>query len=103
MEWLYHICLYINLFKGFCSGSDGKECACNAGNLDLTPGLRRFLGEGNSYPFQYSGLENSVDRGPWQAIVHGVTKSWIWLSDIHFTHLFKDFLVASNFGNYDYR
>ena len=103
MEWMYHFCLYIHLFKGFCSGSDGKESACNVGDLGLIPGLGRSPGEGNSYPFQYSGLENSMDRGAWQAIVHGVTKSQTRLSDIHFTHLFKDILVAPNFGNYDYR
>ena len=36
----------------------------------------RFLGERNGYPFQYSCLENSMDRGAWQATVHGVLKSW---------------------------
>ena len=55
-----------------------KESACNAGDLGLTPGLGRSPGEGNSYPLQCSGLENSVDR-----IVHGVTKSWTRLSDFH--------------------
>ena len=35
----------------------------------------RSLGEGNGYPLQYSCLENSMGRGVWQAIVHGVTKS----------------------------
>ena len=39
-------------------------------------------------PLQYSGLENSMDRGVWQATVHGVTKSWIGLSDFHFTSYF---------------
>ena len=38
-------------------------------------------GEGNGNPLQYSGLENSMDRGAWWAIVHGVTKSWSPLSD----------------------
>ena len=36
-------------------------------------------GEGNGNPLQYSCLENPMDRGAWQAMVHGVTKSWIWL------------------------
>ena len=39
------------------------------------------LGEGNGYPLQYSGLENSMDRGAWWATVHGVRKSRTWLSD----------------------
>ena len=56
-------------------GSDGKECACNAGDLSLVPGLGRSLGEGNGIPLQYSCLENPMDRGAWQATVHGVTKS----------------------------
>ena len=54
----------------------GKEFACNAGDLGLIPGLGRSPGEGNGYPLQYSGLENSMDRGAWQATVHGVAKSW---------------------------
>ena len=52
--------------EGFPGGSDGKESACNAGDLDLIPGLGRSPGEGNSYPLQYSGLENSTDLGAWQ-------------------------------------
>ena len=42
-------------------GSDGKETVCNSGNLGLIPELRRSPGEGNCYPLQYSGLENSMD------------------------------------------
>ena len=59
---------------GFPGGSDGKESACNLGDLGLIPGLGRSPGEGNGNPFQYSCLENPMDRGTWQAIVHGVTK-----------------------------
>ena len=55
--------------------SDGKESTCNAGDPDSIPGSGRSLGEGNGYPLQYSCLENSTDRGPWQATVHGVAKS----------------------------
>ena len=44
-------------------GSDGKESACNAGDLDLVPGLGRSSGKGNGYPLQYSCLKNSMDRG----------------------------------------
>jgi len=51
-------------------GSAGKESACNVGDLGSTPGLGRSPGEGNSYPLQYSGLENFMN-----CIVHGVSKS----------------------------
>ena len=60
---------------GFPDGSDSKESACNAGDLGSIPGLGRSPGEGSGYPLQYSGLENSMDRGVWQATVHGVAKS----------------------------
>ena len=55
-------------------GSDGKESACNAGDLRLIPGSGRSPGEGKGYPLQYSGLENVMDREAWQATVHGVEK-----------------------------
>ena len=60
---------------GFQGGSDGKESASNAGDMGSVPGSGRFPGEGNGNPLQYSYLENSVDRGAWEATVHGVTKS----------------------------
>ena len=56
-------------------GSDDKESACNAGDLGSIPGVGRPPGEGNGYPLQYSDLENSMDRGAWQATVHAVAKS----------------------------
>ena len=46
---------------GFPCTSAGKESVCNAGDLGSMPGLGRYLGEGNDYPLQYSGLENSMD------------------------------------------
>ena len=49
---------------GFSCGSAGKESTCNAKDLGLIPGLERSLGEGNSYPIQYSGLENSQAEFP---------------------------------------
>ena len=57
------------------------ESACNAGDPSLIPGLRRSPREGNDNPLQYSCLENPMDRGAWQTIVHGVAKSWTRLSD----------------------
>ena len=52
----------------------------------LILGLGRPPGEGNSYPLQYSGLENSMDRGVWQATVQRVAKNWTQLSDVHSSH-----------------
>ena len=51
-----------------------KESACNAGDPDSAPGLRRSPEEENGYPLQHSCLENSMERGVWGATVHGVTK-----------------------------
>ena len=65
----------------FPGGSDGKESACNVGDLSLIPGSGKPSGEGNDYPLQYSFLENSMDRGAWWATVHGITKSLTQLSD----------------------
>ena len=53
------------VFLGFPCGSAGKEPTWNAGDLGLIPGLGRCPGEGKGYPFQYSGLENSMDYSLW--------------------------------------
>ena len=66
--------LILGSYKGFPHSSVGEESACNTGDPDSIPGSRRFPGEGNSNPLQYSCLENPMDRGAGQAIVHGVTK-----------------------------
>ena len=63
------------MLQGFPGGWDGKESACNVGDLGLIPGSERSLGEGNGNPSQYSCLENSMDRGTWRAIVHGIAES----------------------------
>ena len=67
---------HMEVLQGFLVGSDGKESACNAGDLSLIPGMGRSPGEGNGHPLQYSYLENSMDRGAWWATIHGVAKSW---------------------------
>ena len=64
----------VNL-RVFPGGSDSKESACNAGDLGSIRGLGRSPGGGRGNPLQYSCLENSMDRGAWQAIVHGVAKN----------------------------
>ena len=51
-----------------------KNPPTNAGDTGLIPGSRRSLREGNDYPLLYSRLENHMDRGAWQATVHGVAK-----------------------------
>ena len=59
-----------------------QETACNAGNTDSKSGSGRSPTEGKGYPLQYSCLENSMDRGAWCAIVHGVARSRTWLSNL---------------------
>ena len=66
---------------GFPGGSNGKESACNVGDVGSIPGSGRSPGEGSGYSQSYSCLENSIDRGAWQATVHRVTKSQTQLSD----------------------
>ena len=61
---------------GFPSDSDGKESACDAGHSGSILGSGRSPGVENGNPLQCSRLENSMDRGAWWAIVHGVAKSW---------------------------
>ena len=60
---------------GFLDGSVGKESACNAREVGSIPMSGRSPGEGNGTPLQCSCLENPMDRGAWQAAVHGVAKS----------------------------
>ena len=68
-----------SLQMGFPGGA-----SANAGEAGLIPGLGRSSGGGNGYPLQYFCLENSMDRGAWQAIVHGVIKRWTQLSTHHY-------------------
>ena len=67
----------------FPNGSAGKESTHNAGDVGSISGLGRSPGEGNGFPLQYSGLENSID-----CIVHGVAKSQSQLSNFHFTYMY---------------
>ena len=62
--------------KNSSQGTESLQSACSAGDPGSIPGSRRCSGEGNGNPFQYSCLENPMDRGAWEAIVHGVAKSW---------------------------
>ena len=68
---------------GFPGSSDGKEFICSMGDLGSIPGLGGS-GEENGYPLQYSGLENCMGRGAWQATVHGVATSQTQFCDFHY-------------------
>ena len=59
----------------FPGASDGKESAYIAGDLGSIPGSEKSPGGGHGNPLQYSGLENSMDRGAWWTAVHGVARS----------------------------
>ena len=54
------------VFLGFPGGSEGKESACNMGDLGSIPGLERSPGGGHGNPLQYSCLKNPVNRGAWR-------------------------------------
>ena len=70
--------------EGFPGSSDGKEAACNAGDLGSIPGSGSSLGEGNGNPLQYSCLENSMDRGAWWFTVHWGHKELDMTEKLHF-------------------
>ena len=61
--------------SGFPGGLDGKESACSVGDQGLILGSGRSPGKGPGNQRHYSCLEHPMDRGAWQATVHGVTKS----------------------------
>ena len=65
LEWL------LSKIIAFPGGSDGKESACNVGDLGSTPGSGRSPGERNGNPLQSTCLENSMNRRAWWARVHG--------------------------------
>ena len=73
--------LYMGLYMGlwgfiwsFPNSLVDKSSACNAGDLGSIPGSGRSPGKGNGNPLQYSCLENPMDRGAWQATIHGITR-----------------------------
>ena len=72
----------IHLKEGFSLVAQLLEPACNAGDPGSTPGGERSPGEGSGSPLQFSLLENSMDRGVWWAIVHGVAKNWTQLKPL---------------------
>ena len=65
---------WVELPQGFPRGSVEKNSPASAGDGGSVSGSERFLGDGNDNPLQYSCLGNPMDRGAWQATVHGVAK-----------------------------
>ena len=88
LSFVYLVRIY-PLFR-FPGGSAGKESACNSRDLGSIPRLGQSPGEGNSYPLQYSGLENSMD-----CVVRGIERSGTQLSDFHF-HFSEDLSIHSS-------
>ena len=80
---IFYLC-FIVFHRTLPDGSDGKESSCRAEDFDSIPGKERCPGEGNVYPLQYSCLGNPMNRGTWQATLHGVAESnttdWFTLS-----------------------
>ena len=73
--------IFKNSIKDFPGVSDGKESACNAGDLHSVSRLATSPGEGNGYPLQHPCLENAMGRDSWWATAHRVSKSQTQLSD----------------------
>jgi len=69
-----YLCIYVVFIWGLPGGSVVKNPPANVDITGSVSGLRRSPGEGNWQPFQFSCLGNPMDRGVWQATVHGVTK-----------------------------
>ena len=78
---LWSLILPLWLTEGLSCQLSAKESGCNSGNADVISEPGTSSGEGIGNLLQYSCLENSMDRGDWKATVHGVTKSWTWLSN----------------------
>ena len=73
--------MYIYIFQGGSVVKNTPADTGDAGNTGLIPESGRSPGVGNGNPLQYSCLDNSMERGTWWAVVQGVTKNWIGLSD----------------------
>ena len=87
-SYLFYMFRDIDL-TGFPGSASGKKLPANAGDGRHTgwiPGLGRSSGEGRDNSLPYSCLENSKDRGDWEATIHRVTKSWTWLKRLNYYH-----------------
>ena len=80
------------VFLGFPGGSDGKESACNTGELALIPGLGRSPGEWKGYPLRCFGLKNSMD-----CRVRGGRKELDTTEQLSLTHIQKSAQISQQF------
>ena len=88
-KYTNYLNIYIYIHQGFPGCASGKEPTASAGDtgdMGLIPWSGRSAGGGNGNPLQYSCLENPMDRGAWQATVHGVEKSKTRLSTRAYVH-----------------
>ena len=99
-NWIGVFCTAGGFFTSFPGGSEGKESACDAGDLDLIPGLGRSLEKGMVNHSSIVAWRIPWSRGVQQATVHGVAKSWTWLSDFHFTSLPAEIPGKTHNGGY---
>ena len=79
--WILSFWLSLSWMTGFPGGSVVKESTCQHRRCRFNPWARKIPGEGNGNLFKYSCMGNPMDRGAWQTIADGVTKSWTWLSN----------------------
>ena len=75
------------MMVGYTGGAMIKKPPANVGEVGSIPGSGRSPRVGNGNSLQYSCLEDSLDRGGWQTMVHGITKCQTWLSDWPCTHM----------------
>ena len=81
------IILHLLKWLGFPGGASSKEPTCQSRRHKVSvPGLGRSSGRGNDNPLQCACLESPMDKGIWQATVHGVTKRWTWLKRLSTAH-----------------
>ena len=80
MHSVLYVCVYTHIY-GFTGGSNAKESACNAGDLDSTLGQEDPLEMGMATSSNILAWRIPIDRGAWWATVHGVPKSWTRLSN----------------------
>ena len=78
---------FLQVSQGVLVVKNPPSNAADAGDVGLIPGMGRSPGEGNGNPLQYSCLANPMDRGAWQAAVHGVRHDLVTEQQQQFLHV----------------